>query len=51
MHCKSGKYLWNKLKNRYEGDKKVKEAKIQTYKGQFESFKMDEDENIASYFL
>ena len=35
----------------YEGDTKVKEAKLQTYRGQFEQLKMKEDENIAAYFL
>jgi hypothetical protein len=35
----------------YEGDAKVKEAKLQTYKGQFEQLKMKENENIATYFL
>jgi uracil DNA glycosylase len=50
-HCKSAKEIWDKLQNIYEGDSKVKAAKLQTYKGQFEQLKMKEDENIASYFL
>ena len=29
----------------------MKKENIQTYRGQFESLKMKEDENIASYFL
>jgi hypothetical protein len=49
--CKSAKEIWDKLQNIYEGDSKVKEAKIQTYRGQFEQLKMKEDENIAAYFL
>jgi hypothetical protein len=32
-HCKSAKDIWDKLRNIYEGDAKVKEAKLQTYKG------------------
>jgi hypothetical protein len=32
-HCKSAKDIWDKLRNIYEGDSKVKVAKIQTYKG------------------
>ena len=32
-------------------DSKFKEAKLQTYIGQFEQLKMKEDENIAAYFL
>jgi hypothetical protein len=50
-HCKSAKDIWDKLRNIYEGDSKVKETKLQTYRGQFEQLKMKEDENIAAYFL
>jgi hypothetical protein len=50
-HCKSAKEIWEKLQNIYEGDSKVKEAKLKTYRGQFEQIKMKEDENIASYLL
>ena len=35
----------------YEGESKVEESKIQTYKGQFESLKMKEEENIGEYLL
>ena len=45
------KEIWDKLKNIYEGDGKVKEAKLQNYRGQFENLKMKEEENIAAYFL
>ena len=50
-HCKSAKEIWDKLRNIYEGDSKVKVTKLQTYIGQFEQLKMKEDENIATYFL
>jgi hypothetical protein len=50
-HCKSAKEIWDKLRNIYEGDSKVKEAKLQTYRGQFEQLKMKEDEDITAYFL
>jgi hypothetical protein len=50
-HCKSTKEIWDKLRNIYEGDSKVKATKLQTYRGQFEQLKMKEDENIAVYFL
>ena len=36
MHCESAKELWDKLKNVYGGDSKVKNAKLQSYKSQFE---------------
>ena len=48
MHCDSAKEIWEKLQNVYEGYAKVKEAKIQTYGGQFEQLKMKEDEYIAT---
>jgi hypothetical protein len=51
IHCKSAKEIWDKLQNIYEGDSKVKAAKLQTYRGQFEQLKMKEDEDIAAYFL
>ena len=34
----------------YEGDDKVKEAKLHTYRAQFENLKMKEEENIVEYF-
>ena len=40
-----------KLKIIYEGASKVKESKIQTYKGNFEILKMKEEENIREYLL
>jgi hypothetical protein len=33
MHCNSAKEIWDKLQNVYEGDSKVKETKLQTYRG------------------
>jgi hypothetical protein len=50
-HCKSAKYIWDKIQNIYEGDSKVKVAKLHTYRGQFKQLKMKEDDNIATYFL
>jgi hypothetical protein len=34
----------------YQGNRKFKEAKLQTYRGQFEILKMKEEENIVEYF-
>jgi hypothetical protein len=50
MHCDSTKDLWDKLQNVYKGYAKVKGAKIQTYRGEFEQLKMKEDEDIETYF-
>jgi hypothetical protein len=51
VHFKSTKEIWDKLQNVYEGDSKVKETKLQTYKGQFEQIKMKKHENIVAYLL
>ena len=51
MRCKTAKQAWDKLKIIYEGESKVKESKLQTYKGQFESLKTKEEENIGEYLL
>ena len=51
MQCTSDKKSWHKLKIIYEGKSKVKESKIQTYRGQFESLKMKEEENVGEYLL
>ena len=51
MHCETAKEIWDKLKNIYKGDDKVKGAKHQAYRGQFENLKMKEEENIVAYFL
>ena len=47
MRCNTAKQAQDKLKMIYEGASKVKESKLQTYKGQFESLKMKEEENIG----
>ena len=49
MHCKTTKEIWDKLQTIYEKDIKVKRAKLQTFKTQFESLKMKEEENISEY--
>ena len=51
MHCETTKETCYKLRNIYEGDDKIKGAKLQTYRAQFENLKMKEEENIAAYFL
>jgi hypothetical protein len=50
-HFKYAKDIWDKLRNIYEGDSKVKVAKLQTYRGQFKQLKMKEDEDIVAYLL
>ena len=36
MNYPSTKEMWDKIQTTYEGDSKVKEAKLQTFRGQFE---------------
>jgi hypothetical protein len=43
--------MWDKLKTIYEGDHKVKEAKLYIFRAKFTQLKMNEDENITAYFL
>jgi hypothetical protein len=51
MHLETAKEVWDKLINSYEGNEKVKDAKLQTYRVQFEQLKMKEDETVGKYFL
>ena len=51
MHNKTAKEIWDTLESIHEGDKKVKMEKMQTYRAQFENVKMNEDEDIAIFFL
>jgi hypothetical protein len=51
MHLNTAKEMWDKIINSYEGNEKVKGAKLQTYRLKFEQLKMNEDETISKYFL
>ena len=51
MNCDSAKEVWDKLISLYDGDSKVKKAKLQTHRMQFESLKMEDEEDISGYFL
>jgi hypothetical protein len=49
--CNTAKEVWEKLKSIYEGDPKVKEVMLQQHRTEFENLKMDEKEDIATYFI
>ena len=49
MDCTSAKEIWDKLKKVYEGDVKVKKAKLQTCRRRFEQLAMKEEEDKAGY--
>ena len=51
MQCKTTRHAWEKLKTVYKGVSKVKQSKLHTYKGHFESLKMKEEENIVEYLI
>jgi hypothetical protein len=40
MHCDSTKVMWDKMISSYEGNEKVKDAKILTHRLKFEQLKM-----------
>jgi hypothetical protein len=48
MGCNTAKEVWDKLKNIYEGDPKVKQVKLQRHRAEFENLKMNEKEDIAT---
>ena len=43
--------MWDTLENIHEGDRKVKTAKLQIYRVEFENLKMNDDEDVGSFFL
>ena len=51
MHSKTAKDIWDTLGSIHEGETKVKMAKLQAYRTQFENLKMNEDEDIVAFFL
>jgi hypothetical protein len=51
MHLQTTKEMWDKLISSYEGNEKVKDAKLQTFRLKFEQLKMNEDETVSRYFL
>jgi hypothetical protein len=50
LNCQNEKQLWDKLETIYARDSKVKRAKLQTLKVQYERLKMMDEENISDYF-
>ena len=51
MQLNSAKEICDKIILRYGGDTKVKSAKLQTLRIEYENLRMHSDESIASFFL
>ena len=51
MQCTTIKEVWDKLRSIYEGNYKVRKTKLQTLSAQFETHKVKEEEDDASYFM
>lgn len=51
MQVNTSKEMWDNLIQNYEGDTKVKSVKLQTFRIQYETLKMHNDESIANFFL
>jgi hypothetical protein len=51
MHLQTAKEMWDKLISSYDGNEKVKDAKLQTFRLKFEQLNMNEDETVSKYFL
>jgi hypothetical protein len=51
MHLESAKEMWDKHISSYEGNEKVKDAKLRTYRLQLEQLNMNEDETVNKFFL
>ena len=51
MQLNTTKEIWDKIILSYEGDEKVKSAKLKTLRIDYENLKMHNDESVANFFL
>jgi hypothetical protein len=47
MHLETAKPMWNNLVSSYEGNEKVKDAKLQSYRLKFGQLNINEDETVS----
>ena len=45
---KTGKEVWDSLKARFVGEERVREARLQTLKSEFDAMKMKEEGTIST---
>jgi hypothetical protein len=51
MHLQTAKEMWDKRISSYEGNEKVKDAKLQTFRLKLKQLNMNEDETVSKYLL
>lgn len=51
MQLSTTKIIWEKIVQSYQGETKVEKGKIQSYRIQYESLRMHENEIIENFFL
>ena len=51
MQLNTAKEIWDKIILSYEGDAKVKSAKLQSLRIQYENLKMHNEESISNFFF
>lgn len=51
MDCDTAKQVWDRLQSVYEGDDKIKKAKLQIHRSEFENLKMQDDEDVEKYMF
>ena len=50
INCETTMQVWGKLRSIYEGDKRVREAKLQVFLAKFEDLHMADDESVDEFF-
>ncbi|CAJ2632337.1 unnamed protein product [Trifolium pratense] len=51
LHCESAKEAWDTLARNYGGDEKLKKARLQSLRRQYELLQMNESETVSQYFV
>jgi len=49
-HKETSKQIWEAMKNKYQGNARVKKAQLQRLRREFETLEMKEREGVTEYF-
>ncbi|XP_076948623.1 uncharacterized protein LOC143620942 [Bidens hawaiensis] len=49
-HKETAKKIWDAMKNKYQGNIRVKKAQLQRLRREFETLEMKDDESVTEYF-